>query len=968
MKSIGFKIALVVSLLLPFALLFAPEQKSATDSWAETKLSEMTLDEKIAQLMMIEVRPTYGQAHLDAVRNTVDKYQVGGIILFKGEPLSELRLTNDYQSISKTPLMVAIDGEWGLAMRLSNTTSFPYQMGLGGIADNDIIFQMGRQIGRQCRRMGIHVNFAPVVDVNNNPKNPVINYRSFGESRENVAAKGWAYAKGMQTENVIACAKHFPGHGDTDVDSHKDLPVINHSRERLDSIELYPFRSLIDSGVMSIMTAHLYIPAIDNRANTAISISEKGINGLLRNELGFNGLAFTDALNMQGVAKFYQPGELELKALIAGNDILLGPTDVPKAIQVIKNAVATGKISQEYIDSKVLKVLYAKQWLGLDNYEPAAEENLLEELNSNYATFLLNSLISKQLCVVQDQDNLLPISVNSKAKIATLSVGGGLYNEFQKTIEHYHAVQHFEVSSAVSANVAANMKSKLKDYDLIIVSMHNTSRYPKNNYGVNLATAKFLKELNHEKKCVFVDFGNPYNLAFFDGMKTVVMAYQDDKTNQTKAAQMLFGAIPADAFLPVSVSQEFKLYSKSLVPDLQILQFGEPAEVGMSEKHLLKIDSIAKDAISNGAMPGCQILVAKDGKVVYQKSFGKHTYNGSRMVVNDDLYDLASITKVNATTLAVMKLVEDSVMKINDPLAKYLPDLDTTNKNHITIKQVLTHTAGLKPFIPFYEATISDPIAYDTIYSKIPSEKFCVKVADNLYMCKDYQKVVFGEIYDSDVKNPGNYNYSDLGMMLMRFAIENVTHTPFDRYVDSVFYQPMGLRTMTFKPLDKFDLSEIVPTEDNADFRRTLVHGYVHDPGAAMLGGVSGHAGLFSNSADVAAVLQMLLNGGYYNGKQLLHAETIKEFTKYQFADSRRGLGFDKPENDRRKVNPASDYASYQCFGHSGFTGTIMWADPANGLVYVFLSNRVYPTAENKKLVSMGVRTKIMDVIYESLD
>ena len=968
MKFLFSKIGIISALVLLTTSGFAPNTTHDADHWVDQVYQGLTLEEQIAQLMMIEVRPTYGKAHLDRVRADIQKYKVGGVIFFKGDPLTEVKLTNEFQAMSKTPLMVAIDGEWGLAMRLKNTTSFPYQMGLGGISDNEIIYQMGREIGRQCKRMGIHVNFAPVVDINNNPNNPVINYRSFGEDKHNVAAKGWAYAKGMQQENVIACAKHFPGHGDTDVDSHKDLPVINHDRNRLDSIEFYPFRYLIDSGVMSVMTAHLYIPAIDPTPKTAISISEAGINGLLRKEMNFQGLAFTDALNMQGVAKFHEPGGLELKALKAGNDVLLAPGNIGKAIDLIKAAMASGEVSKEYVEEKVKKILYHKYWAGLNEFVPIAEENLLEDLNSSYADFLLNTLIEKQLCVVQDKDNLLPIPVNSDKKIAVLSVGGPIKNDFQRTIDRYHTVTHMHLPKVVATAPGNAVIQKLKDFDLVLVSLHQMSKYPRNNFGVDLSTAKFIRSLNDAKKCVFIDFGNPYNLKFFDGMKTVVMAYQEDKLNQVKAAQMLFGAIGADAYLPVSVTRDFKVFSQKVIEDQGLLQYGEPGEVGMDANHLLKIDSIAKDAIDKGATPGCQVLVARHGKVVYQKSFGKHTYRGNRRVADDDLYDLASLTKVNATTLAVMKLVEDSLISLSDPMSKYLPGLDSTNKSGITLKQVLTHSAGLRSWIPFYKMTTTDQAVYDTTYSEIESDRFCIRVSDHLYMCREFQSVIFGTIYNSEVRDPGNYKYSDLGMILMRYLIENVTGKTFDTYMDSVFYKPMGLRTMMFNPLDRFGLSQVIPTEENGDFRETLIHGYVHDPAASMLGGISGHAGLFSNSGDVAAVLQMLMNGGYYNGKRFLSPETINRFTRYQYANSRRGIGFDKPEPNSRKVNPVSDYASGKCFGHSGFTGTQMWADPESGIVYVFLSNRVYPSADNKKLITMSVRTNIMDVIYESIE
>ena len=938
-------------------------------SWVDFVYNSLSTDEQIAQLMMIEVRPTLGAAHLKQVESDIDRYKVGGLIFFKGDPLEQVQLTNAYQKRSQTPLMIAIDGEWGLAMRLSNTTTFPYQMGLGGIRDNTLIYDMGREIGRQCRRMGIHVNFAPVIDINNNPNNPVINYRSFGEDKFNVAQKGWAYAKGMQAENVIACAKHFPGHGDTDVDSHLGLPVINHSRARLDSVELYPFRVLIDSGVMSVMTAHLFIPAIDNRPNQAISVSDRGINGLLRTELGFKGLSFTDALNMQGVAKFHEAGELEKMAFVAGNDILLAPGNIPKAIELIKAGLKDGSIKPAYLEQKVKKVLRNKYWAGLAKRDTISTENLLEDLNSSYATFLLNKLIEKQLCVVQDKLSTLPVAINDQQKIATISIGGSANNAFQQMINRYHQADHFHLPSDISPESAKSMIKKLKPYDLVLISLHETSKYPKNNYRVSLRSARFIKELDNLQPCVFVDFGNPYNLKFFEGMKTVVMGYEDNVTNQRKAAQLIFGAIPADAFLPVTVSTEFKLHSNYIVPDRNILDYGEPEEVFMSPNGLTKVDSIIQDAIKAKATPGAQILVARHGKIVYEQAFGHHTYAvNSKAVSVDDLYDLASLTKIMATTLAVMKLTEDSILKLDDPISKYLKNLDTTNKADITLREILTHTAGLKDWIPFYEVTVSDQTAYDTTYHKTPDDRFCIKVDDNLYMCKDFQQVIIGEIESSEIKNQGDYRYSDLGMILMRYVIEKVTHTSFDRYVDSVFYQPMGLRTLTFNPLNKFSKDRIIPTEDNADFRRTLIHGYVHDPAAAMLGGVSGHAGLFSNAGDLAAVMQMLLNGGSYNGHTFLHENTIRTFTSYQSRDSRRGLGFDKPESRLNYISPCSRLASNQTFGHSGFTGTQMWADPQNDLIFIFLSNRVHPTASNKSLISMSVRTKIMDAIYQSIE
>lgn len=946
-------------------LLYAPPTEIIVKSWAENRFDSLTVDERIAQLFMIEVRPTLGSAHLAQVEATIRKHQVGGIIFFKGDPLNQVKLTNKYQSLSKTPMMVAIDGEWGLAMRLSNTISYPYQLGLGSIQDNSLIYDMGKEIGRQCNLMGIHVNFAPVIDVNNNPNNPVINYRSFGEDPINVGKKGWAYASGMQEMNVIACAKHFPGHGDTDVDSHKDLPVINHSMERLKAVEMKPFKYLIDQGVQSVMTAHLYIPAIDNRPQTAVSISDKAINGILRTEMGFKGLAFTDALNMQGVAKYHPDGELELKALQAGNDILLAPGDIPKATLLIKKAMVTGLLSEEYVWSKVLKILAYKHDLGLDSFVQIDHEHLIQDLNNTSARYIEYKLIEKQMCLIKDNYNIVPLSKKQSYKIVSVAIGDGSKTEFQNALEKQANIKTIQLNKNGSSTNFNQVLEQLKNYDIAIVSVHSTSKYPP-GYGITEQCASFVRKAPSITKTILVNFGNPYNLKNFTGQECVLMAYEDAKINNEKAVQALFGVIGVDGKLAVTVNSEYQLNSGVITSPTASLNVASPEEVGMSSSVLSQIDKIANRAISIGATPGAQVLVAKDGRIVYDKSFGKQTYTSTIAVQNDHLYDLASITKVAATTLAIMKLVEDSVINLDDYMAKYLPELLETNKNYLTISMVLQHKAGLKAWIPFYYETVNNKALYDSVYAKFPDATHNTYVGNGLYMLDSYKQHIFKVIYESEIGVKGKYLYSDLGMILMKELIERVTGEPLDSYVYEHFYKPLGLTHLTYLPLDKFDLAKIIPTALSPDMRQGLVHGYVHDPAAAMLGGVSGHAGLFGNAESLAILMQMLLNGGELNGMRILKEETIKTFTKRQSADSRRGLGWDKPESNKRYINPASDYASMQCFGHTGFTGTMVWADPKYNLIYVFLSNRIYPDQENKKLIREGVRTEIMDVIYKS--
>ena len=961
-KAIFF---LLFSLSIQLVAFTPPEKEVRDSSWAQRTFDSLSVDERLAQLFMIEVRPTYGPAHLKEVERLIRTHQVGGIIFFKGDPVQQVKLTNRYQNLSKTKMLVAIDGEWGLAMRLSNTIAFPYQLGLGGLSDEDIIYDMGLEIGRQCKRIGVHINFAPVVDINNNPNNPIINYRSFGESPDKVARFGWAYASGMQDAGIIACAKHFPGHGDTDVDSHKDLPVIKHSLERLEKVEFIPFEYLINKGIHSVMTAHLYIPSIDDRKNIAISISDRAINGILRREMGFEGLAFTDALNMQGVAKYHPNGELELKALEAGNDVLLSPGDIPKATRLIKEAMASGRVSEDYVWSKVLKILKYKEMLGLNEFEALNEENVIHDLNTAHAKAIKYKLVERQLCLVKDDHGIVPIHPHNAQRILSVAVGAEGQTTFQKVLYGGGVKEQVHISKTAGVSSFAQIRDKAKDYDQVIVSLHNTSKYPP-NYGITSQVERFVQEINAETKVLVVNFGNPYNLKKFPGLHSVLMAYQDEEENQRKAAEAVLGVVGVKAKLPVTVGEDYPYNSGVTTHRVNEISAGVPEEVGMSSATLQKIDQVAERAVRIGAAPGCQVYVVKNGRVVYNKSFGKHTSGQSADVTNTDLYDLASITKIAATTVSVMKLIDEGEIGLDDRMAKYIPELWDTDKADVTIRKVLEHRAGLQAWIPFYTETIASDAVYDSIYSKEKKEGYSTYVGDGLYILDNYRSYIFQQIYDSPLRQPGKYRYSDLGMILMKELIERVTGMPFQRYVAETFYQPLGLERMTFKPLERFELTEIVPTSLGPDMRKGLLHGDVHDPAAAMLGGVSGHAGLFGNAESLAILMQMIMNGGTYNGVRYLKQETIDQFTAKQSYVSRRGLGFDKPEFNRRRANPTSDLASRECFGHTGFTGTATWADPRYDLVYVFLSNRVYPTQENRKLITENVRTEIMDIIYES--
>ena len=940
--------------------------------WADSVFKTLSPDERISQLFMVAAYSNRDHKHENEILKLVTEQKIGGLIFFQGGPVRQANLTNLYQSKSKVPLMISIDGEWGLAMRLDSTVQFPRQMTLGAIQDDKLIYDMGAEIAKQCKRMGIHVNFAPVADINNNPANPVIGNRSFGEDKFKVTQKCIAYMRGMQDNGILANAKHFPGHGDTDSDTHKTMPIVNHSKERLDSLELYPFKELIKNGIGSMMVAHLSIPALDTAKINPSTLSKAVVTDLLKKDLGFEGLIFTDALNMKGVSKFYPPGIVDVKALLAGNDVLLFAENIPLAISEIKKAIEAGEITQQEIDSRCLKILKAKQWGGLDNYSPIKTKNLYEDLNNTNSELINRKLAQESLTLLSNKNELIPLKKLDTLKIAALSIGYKEENTFQKTLGLYAKVDNYGIDRDANLETLYEIEKKLLDYNLIIINVNNTNNSPSKNFGIKPLTMDLINTLRLKTKVIVSIFGNPYLLGKMAGIEKVdglIMAYEENEYTQSLAAQLIFGGISAKGKLPISIAPNFSI-GQGLATNKMRFKYTIPEEINIDSKYLSKIDSIAMYGISQKAYPGCQILVAKAGNVIYQKSFGKHTYEGNQKVKNSDLYDLASVTKISASLLAVMKLENEGKLKLDDKLTSHLPQLENTNKKNISIRDLLAHQAGLKDWIPFYNQTINKGQYKDGYYNKEQNERFPYRVADNLYLRNDYKDSILEKIIESPLNTKLEYKYSDLGYYFLKEIIETEKKESLDRYVSKNFYVPMGMTTTTYKPREKFDLKQIVPTENDMTFRKQLIHGDVHDQGSAMLGGVGGHAGLFSNANDLAKLMQMYMQYGEYGGERYLSKEILTECIKCQFCenDNRRGVGFDKPQMDYSKEGPTCKCVSYMSFGHTGFTGTMAWADPETEIVYIFLSNRVYPDAENKKLTSLGIRSKIQQVIYDSLE
>ncbi|MEM6724311.1 MAG: glycoside hydrolase family 3 N-terminal domain-containing protein, partial [Bacteroidota bacterium] len=911
-------------------------------AWVDSVYNSLDLDERIAQLMMVRAHSNKGTAHEQAVMDLVKNKKVGGLCFFQGTPDKQAELCNGYQEAAKTPLLIAMDAEWGLGMRMkASTISFPRQLTLGAIQNNRLLYDMGAEVARQCRRLGVHVNFAPVVDVNNNPANPVIGDRSFGEDRHNVTAKSFMYAIGMQDHQVMACAKHFPGHGDTDTDSHYDLPIIEHTVARLDTIELYPFKALAQHGIQSMMMGHLNIPSLDNTPNLPSSLSPKVVSELLQDDLNFDGLIFTDGLGMQGASKYFSPGEIEVKALIAGNDVLLLPQDVPAAMKAIKAAISNGSLSEAAIETKVKKLLHYKHQLGLHETQTINRNDLMADLNHPKALALKEKLVKNAITLVRNDQGVVPVKDLVHNKIATLALGSYQRTTFQQTIDNYARVEHYNTGKAIKSSSINAWAKTLSAYDIVFISLHDMSRKSSADFGVTESSRKLIEALNGKTQVVLTAFGSPYSMKFFPDVNGLICAYGDDGLNQSMAAQGIFGAFGFKGRLPVTASASAP-YGAGLDSEyLGRLQFSIPESAGMDSKILAGIDAVAREAIQIGATPGCQILVAKEGKVVYNKSFGYHTYARQTLVKPNDLFDLASVTKIAAATISVMKLHEEGKVNIYNPIGNYLPFLKGSNKEGLIIRDILAHHAGLKAWIPFYTETLTDKKALDPkIYRSSKSGKFNVEVARKVFMHESYVDSIWTKIKDSELREKRDYRYSDLGFYLFAALVKEVSGQSIDDFVEVHFYQPMGLSTMTYNPLEKFDSKRIVPSERDKYFRQQSIRGHVHDMGAAMLGGVSGHAGLFANANDVAVILQMLLNDGVYGGVRYFKPETIATFTTRYERSTRRGIGFDMLETNAAKSPNFSQLASEQTFGHLGFTGIGAWADPQNELIYIFLSNR----------------------------
>ena len=932
-------------------------------AYADSVLATLTLREQIAQLLMPPIYAHAARENWDEMERWVETHQLGGVIAMQGAPAPYAERLRRLQDRAQIPLLVSTDAEWGLGMRIDSTRSWPRALTFGAANDMALTRAFGREVGRSLQALGMNVNFAPVVDVNSNPANPVIGSRSFGSSTELAGVLGGAYSKGLQDVGVLATAKHFPGHGDTDADSHYALPIIRHDRSRLDSIELAPFRTLIEEGAGAMMAAHLYIPSLDSTPNQPSTLSRSIVQGILREELGFGGLVFTDAMTMKGFTSFTQTSTPHTDALLAGNDVLLFPGEPAATLDEIEGQVRAGRLDSVLIAEKCRRVLAAKSWTHADQ-EPKGH------WDSDSAEALHRQVISKALTAVKNDAPGLPFGAHVR-RVEQVYVGFDP-GEMETSSQLIQSIlgSKAEVNGAAltkeafeSAGMSQLDEALSSEPDWVVLHIGGTSHRAAKGHGVSDAAIDKIAKCAaqaHKRNVPFalVIYGSPYLLnrlpAAIALSDAVIVAYQDDNRTVEAVANALTGAGPAGGNLPVA-TEHFPLgHGMPWMGRMRLGFSATPISTAAT------IDSIVMDAIDGGAMPGCRVVVAHEGSIVHDGIYG--TLDGEQPVQASTVYDLASITKIAASTLSLMRLEEEGRIALNASLDTYLPELEGTDMGSRQLRDVLSHRAGLQSWIPFYLAALED----STAFSPVRTENHPERISDACFMRPAWRDSIWDRIVASEVDAVGTHRYSDLGYYAIQRIIEGLTGQGLDPYTTEQFYAPAHWYSLGFKPA-KTTAASIAPTEVDTLFRRCTVQGDVHDPGAAMLGGVCGHAGLFGNAYDVARLMYMLLMGGTYGGVDFFQPETIQVWTHRvdPDPDHRKACGFDRPANEP-DAGPTCDEVSESSFGHSGFTGTLAWADPDHDIVFVFLSNRTFPSAENQKLIDWDVRTKVQHQVYKA--
>lgn len=924
--------------------------------WVDSVFQTLNTQEKIGQLFIISSSTYLNEEQNDQLTELIKDYRPGGILITQGGPKSHAILINKLQEKSQVPMLVGVRGECGLRQTLDSTISFQKPLLLGAVENDNLIFELGDEIAREMGALGIHINFAP--NVNFEIQQPYPNsLRYFSDNPSRASIKALAFTKGLQQSGALACAMYLPFLKTEELIQRIDSSLFIDIN--VDSLALSVFNQLSKSGVDGILTTDLQFIKKDQVNNS--KVLELFVSDILKAKLNFKGLIFGEIPHIQKIAGDQPDGEIEKLALEMGHDMLIDPEDIGDAIKRIARAVRRDKKLEARLDDAVKKILNAKYNAGLASVQIVNTDNLISRLNSPAANVIKHKISEQAVTLLSDSKKTIPIAFIEGKKFASISIGKEEKNEFTRHLSKYAKFQHYALR-LVADTVA--IKKSISNADVVIVGVFPySSSFIRNVFP-------FIKRLASKKEIIICHFGDPQELAYWDGMPAVLAGYTDEDWIPKIAAQIVFGGLPAKGVIPVTAGQ-FSEGRGIKTEALNRFSYGLPEEVGIDSKTLEQIDAIAREAIDSGATPGSHVLVAKDGKIIYEHSNGWLTYQNKIPVTENTIYDLASVTKVSATLQTVMFMHEKGLIDVNKKVSVYLPELKNSNKKDYTIKDILTHQAGLWPFLPFWAETVKNGTLLPEYYSDTKSNDYPFPVAENLFaskVMKDslWQWIIKAKVREKPPRTVFDYRYSDMGFYILQHLAEKILNQPMEDFLEQNLYEPLGAYTLGYLPLEKFPATQIAPTEDDKLFRKKLLTGYVHDQGAAMHGNIAGHAGLFGNANDLAKLGQMLLQNGNYGGQQFYKPETVEYFIGKQYETSRRGLGWDKPTVSDW-AGPTTLYASPKTFGHTGFTGTCIWVDPEFNLVFVYLSNRVYPDMTNNKLLNANIRPRIQEVIYKAM-
>jgi beta-glucosidase-like glycosyl hydrolase/CubicO group peptidase (beta-lactamase class C family) len=912
-------------------------------SWTESTLKSMSLAEKVGQLVFVWTPGRYfphDSEEWRELQRLLTKRHLGGLIFSIGDVYEYAVQINQLQRLAKIPLLISGDFEYGVGMRVRYTTTFPRAMAIGATRNPKYAYEVGRVTAVEGRALGVHQNYAPTVDINNNPKNPVINTRSFSDDVKLVNEMGAAFVRGTQEGGMIATVKHFPGHGDTDVDTHLGLTTLPFDESRLNSVELAPFRAAFEAGVVSVMVGHIAVPKLDTATGLPATVSHAITTKLLQDAMRFSGLVVTDAMSMRGVSTKFEPGESAVLALKAGTDLILMPVDADVAVEAIISAVRRGELTEERIERSVRKILRIKEQLGLHKNRFVDIENIGTRVNTVEHQLLALTIARDAVTVLGNKSGILPLARTDSRRYLNIVIAG-TEDPSEGRLFYSHLQERFPRTELARIDPRSNKleyettMSRVALADVLIIQLHLSMRSGEMSGFLPKQFQEFITNLiKTGKPHVMISFGNPYVVMDFPNGETYVCGYSDAEVMQRAMVEVLFAESPARGKLPITIPGVYK-FGEGVLYEKQVLRVGVPEEVGMSRTGFDAVDEVMEAAVRDSAFPGGVLFVAKNGVIVHQKAYGAYDYAPySKRVTVGTIYDLASVTKVIATTSAVMRLVDEGKMELKDPVVKYIPPFGQHGKEKITLENLMVHNSGLPAWRKFYEFCSTPQCVLDSIYAT----PLAFRTGDTTV-------------------------YSDLGLITMGKVIEQVTGTTLDHYVDSVFFKPLGMRSTMYNPPARLH-QWIAPTEIDTLWRKSPipVRGQVHDENCATLGGASGHAGLFSTAGDLAVFMQMLLNGGTYGGKRYLNETTVRLFTRRHSSMSTRGIGWDTKDPRR---SWAGTLLSERTFLHTGFTGTSVAADPERQLIVILLTNRVHPTRNSTKIFQ--VRPRVHDAVVRAI-